>query len=299
MRSAVAWTVAVILAVPAAHLAVRADTSPIRISTEPGGDIDAGTSAQWDGAWENVHGAFFWNGSAWVTNDTAAHLYFTDQRTGQKLKPHVVRVVDPSPASLGQVAGMPSGYAVGKSLYSYAAAKAAGGGSWAYSALRYDVAQPDGTAIVLLSRGTGNGTAQPYLDAFVEEGNGSTTALLGGTTMVRFSGLGAAQAAALPLGSPTGTVRADLPTCAPAERAQYFLDINGGSDQGGVSYRVHTRCLVPIAVEHRGASFAIDFQIECPGADGQIHDIRLLPAIASEGPAGPHLRRRLPGHRAP
>ena len=92
-------------------------------------------------------------------------------------------------------------------------------------------------------------------------------------------------------------VRADLPTCTPSDRAQYWLDINGGSDMGGVSYHFHTLRLSPVQTEHWGDSFATDFQIEFTDSQGQIQDIRFLPALASEGPGGPHLRRRLPGRR--
>ena len=145
--------------------------------------------------------------------------------------------------------------------------------------------------------GTGNGTAKGYLDAYIEEVKGSTTAVLGDSVLYQFPEMSAAQATLQAPDLDGANVRADLPTCTPPDRAQYWLDINGGSDMGGATYHFHTQCLSPVATEHWGTSFAIDFQIEFFDAQGQIQDIRFLPALASEGPGGPHLRRHLPGRR--
>ena len=81
-----------------------AGTTPIHVDTEPGGDVDTGTRDQWDGQFENTNGAMFWNGSAWVTNNTAAHSYFTDLRTGQRIKEYTVTVVDSTATLLGSIA---------------------------------------------------------------------------------------------------------------------------------------------------------------------------------------------------
>jgi len=68
-------------------------TTPIRVDTEEGGDIETGTEDQWDDVYENLNGALFWNGSQWVTNDTFAHAYFTDLGTGERIKEHNVTVI--------------------------------------------------------------------------------------------------------------------------------------------------------------------------------------------------------------
>ena len=64
--------------------------TPIHIDIEAGGDVDSGTRSQWDGQLENINGAMFWKGSMWVTNNTAAHSYFTDLRTGKRIKEYTV-----------------------------------------------------------------------------------------------------------------------------------------------------------------------------------------------------------------
>jgi hypothetical protein len=46
--------------------AVHAGETYIQINNEPGGDIDKGARAQWDGVFENPNGAMVWNGSEWV-----------------------------------------------------------------------------------------------------------------------------------------------------------------------------------------------------------------------------------------
>ncbi len=95
-------------------------STPIHIDTEEGGDVyTCETSNSANSALANVNGALFWNGSKWVTNDTAAHAYFTDLRTGQRLKEHTVTTVDEDGTlSAGQLTSLP-GYTVTKNIYSY------------------------------------------------------------------------------------------------------------------------------------------------------------------------------------
>ena len=278
-----------------------AGTTPVRTEIEPGGDVDWGTAAQWDGVFENATGAIFWTGFQWTTDNMWAHTYFWDLRTDRRFKTHTLHAIDPSPATLGPVAGVPGGYTVTKSLHTYTARRSAPGAAFRYTAVRYDVLQPDGTAIVLLSRGTGNGTAKAYLDAYIQDGDGAgaTAAVLGGAVLYRFPGMSPAQAALQPADLGSAGVLANLPTCTPSDRAQYWLDVNGGSDMGGVSYHVRTQCLSPVATEHQGDAFAAQLQVEFLDAQGQIRDLRFAPAIAEEAPGGPHLRRRLPGRRVP
>jgi hypothetical protein len=61
---------------------LKAGTTVIHVETEGWGTIqhaDADTAV-------NTKGAMFWNGTKWVTNETAAHMFFTDIRTGKRLK---------------------------------------------------------------------------------------------------------------------------------------------------------------------------------------------------------------------
>ena len=259
-------------------------TTPIQICSEPGGDIDTGPKSQWNGQFENSNGAVFWNGSMWVTDATTAHKYFRDLRTGQRLKEHVITDVDSSTTLLGQVPGLPAGYTVTKRLYASIQPAAAGGGSYVYQAVEYEIDQPDGTSVLLRSRGTGTGTGQAHLDAYIEDGLGNTTGMLGDPVWFHFAGMTAAQAAAQTpdLGGPN--VRGSLPTCTPAERARYFMDINGGSDMGGVTYHFTTTCFTPATVRTSslGSSFITSFSIAFTDGSGQIREMVFKPALASE-----------------
>jgi hypothetical protein len=261
-----------------------AGTTPIHIDIEAGGDVDTGTRGQWDGQFENTNGAMFWNGSKWVTNATAAHAYFTDLRTGQRLYEYTVTIVDSSTTLLGQLPGMPAGYTVTKRLYTSTQPVVAGGGSYVYQAVEYETLQPDGTRILLRSQGTGNGTAQAHFDAYIEDGKGNTTGMLGDPVWFQLAGMSATQAAAQTPDLGASNVSGSLPTCAPAERARYFMDINGGSDMGGVTYHFKTACFTASNVHTTslGSSFITSFSIMFWNASSRVEELRFTPALASE-----------------
>jgi hypothetical protein len=54
--------------------AVHAGETYIQLNSEPGGDIDKGARAEWDGVFRNQNGAMVWNGSQWVINNTWAQI---------------------------------------------------------------------------------------------------------------------------------------------------------------------------------------------------------------------------------
>jgi len=103
-------------------------STPIHIDTEEGGDVyTCETSNPNNSALANVNGALFWNGSKWVTNDTAAHVYFTDLRNGQRIKEHAVTPIDEDgSAPAGPLTALP-GYTVTKNIYNYWVAKNSSG----------------------------------------------------------------------------------------------------------------------------------------------------------------------------
>lgn len=263
-----------------------AGTTPVHVDTEQGGNIDTGIRSQWDNDFENVNGAFFWNGTQWVTNDTAVHSYFTNLETGERFKIHHINDVDDSTSLLGVLPNIPAGYTVTKSLYSYTKDGKEPGISYTYQAVQYAVLQPDGTTIILRSRGTGNGTSDAYLDAFIEDGIGNTSALFGDPVLYYFSGLSATQAIAQTPALNSGNVLANLPTCNPGSTAQYWLDINGGSDMGGVTYHFHTQCLASARTVNWGSGFMSDFDIEFTDGQGEIQDIVFRPALVSQAVDG-------------
>ncbi len=49
---------------------------------------DAGKVIKDAGHLTNLNGAMVWNGSEWVVNNSWAHMYFSDLRTGKRLAPH-------------------------------------------------------------------------------------------------------------------------------------------------------------------------------------------------------------------
>ena len=262
----------------------EAGTVIIHVDTEEGGDIFAGTRAEWPALPQNAKGAFFWNGSRWVTNDTAAHMYFTRVDTGQRLMEYVVTVVDSSPVSQGLLPGIPTGFTVTKTLYSYTAQASAGKGAYVYSAVQYEIVLPDGTRTLLRSRGTGGGIGQAHFDAYVEDPAGNTAGILGDPVWFEFSGMTAAQAAAQSPLLGGSAVRGNLPTCGDPVRSLYWMDKNGGSDMGGFTYRFKTSCLDPASVRTGafGGSFVTTFSLMYMDAGNQLQELRFLPALASE-----------------
>jgi len=329
-----------------------AGTTPIHIDIEQGGDIDTGTNSQWDSNYENVNGAMFWNGSKWVTNDTAAHAYFTDLRTGGKLNEHNITNIDnsklntsltdlwadyaeqvevyngevvqynadlaqynadlaayqldanlpiptpptvptqPNPPFGGQsmydtvttTVPAPPGYAITKTAYSYSIG-APDGSTYTYVAVEYKVAQPDGTTVVLKSRGSGNGESQAYFNVYVEDGKGNTTAMRGDPVWFNYSGMNADTAKGQMDGLSSSNVRGNLPTALSGNdpRNNYYMDINGGSDMGGVTYQMNTS-VVNSKTNNLGSAFATGFSIQYTDSNGQIQEIRLSPTINQEIP---------------
>jgi hypothetical protein len=276
---------------------IKADagTTKIHVDTEEGGNIDSGTKAQWDGLFANAKGAMFWNGSQWVTNDTAAHMYFTDLDTGQRLKEYNVTTVDPGIAVLGQILTRDGWFTVTKQLYRYTKGAASGGLSYSYQAVEYvivplppmeDPPLPShlSNPVILRSRGTGSGTAQAYFDIYIEDAAGNTNGILGDPVWYFFENLTAAQAVNQRPDINSAHVKGNLPTCSPSLNARYWMDINGGSDMGGLTYHFTTQCLDPATVKTAGfsPSFISTFSLMYMDSNNQLQKIVFTPALASE-----------------
>ncbi|HYN43854.1 MAG TPA: hypothetical protein VE129_18895, partial [Thermoanaerobaculia bacterium] len=73
---------------PSAH----GGTAIVKVMTQGRGEI-MGTDAHPASNLPAVRGAMFWNGEKWVTNDTAAHMYFVDLRTNLRIKEYETRNV--------------------------------------------------------------------------------------------------------------------------------------------------------------------------------------------------------------
>lgn len=265
----------------------QAGTTPIEVNIEPGGDVQTvneGDPYPGDSP-ENIHGALFWNGSRWVTNDTAAHAYFHNLETDRRLKEYNVTVVDNNPANLGTAAAYP-GYPVTKSLYIYTAPAASGTGTYSYQALQYVLTLPDTTKVILRSRGTGHGTSQAYFDVYIEDlGDGvtNTTAMRGDPVWFRYANTTAAQAVSQ-TDETVGKI-GYLPTYQPVERAQYWMDVDGGSDMGGVTYHMITSGIVPADshTHNLEMAFVTEFRYKFTDANDPSHlqDLVFQPVIAA------------------
>ncbi len=140
---------------------------------------------------------------------------------------------------------------------------------------------------VLRSRGTGNGTASPYFNCYIEDidVNGdllSVTAVKGDPVWFTYPCL----VEALNATSDTIGRRGELSIAYyPTATFDYFwLDIGGGSDMGGLTYHFHTSDLAPsaVAVENLGSSFVRDFSLQFADDQGDLIELHFLPEIVSE-----------------
>ncbi len=266
----------------AASAASQSSCSPIHVDTEEGGDIDffpEGGSP--DGVYENVKGAIFWNGTKWVTNDTAAHMYFTCGDTGQRIKNYILLATLDGSGSPGVVFAQ-GGFTVTQSIYSYTVSAADNSGNYLYQAVEYSIdnsAAPD-EKYILRSRGTGNGTSQVYLDIYIQKNYTNTIAFRGDPVWYIYDNTTAQQA--VQITSDTQGRSGYLPTYAPNTRAQYWLDINGGSDMGGRTFYFRTSQIAPVKTKNLGSSFPTEFRIKFMDSGGQLDEFMVLPRIISE-----------------
>jgi hypothetical protein len=238
-----------------------AGTTPVHVDVEGNGTvtkISGGT---------NDRGAAFWNGSAWVTNETAAHTYFTDLRTGLRIKEYTTTVFQGT--QLGTIAY--DSCSIQRSLYTYQ--KAGSDGVFSFSAVQYRVHDSTtGKDFILRSRGSGTGTANAYFDIYIEDpSGGNVTAVRGDPAWFTYP---MSIEDALHWNSTTAYKTGDFPT----PGGSYFLDLGGGSDMGGLSWQFHTAALsVADSALSLGSSFAIDFSYKYVDGSGNLQELRFLP----------------------
>jgi len=338
-----------------------AGTTVIHVETETGGDIDAGLNSQWDNNYENVNGAMFWNGSGWGVNDTYGHMYFTDLRTGEKLKDFNQTVIDhtltsssditdlwaaysaqldqytadvdyynnvalpaynaalaaydptsgdppptpptvpvqPDPPFSGQnlyaedsyteyVPG-PNGmmYEITKAVYTYSIGENGGaGGQYAYQAVEYTVQlvdentlAPSGPKVVLKSRGSGQGDSDDtaYFNCYIQNEDGSTEAMRGDPVWFHYNqGIDTAKDNMDGLSS--ANVKGNLPTVS----SQYWMDVDGGSEMGGKTFKMLTGNIGTPNTTNLGSAFPTGFSIQYTDAAGNLQEIILTPDIIQE-----------------
>ena len=262
-----------------------ADDSPsactIHVDTEEGGNIDVVANGGLpDGVDENANGAIFWNGARWVTNDTAAHMYYTCLETGQRIKNYTVLATLDGSGSPGVVFAQ-SGFTVTQSIYNYSVGAADFGGIFSYQAVDYsiDTSRPH-ERIIVRSRGTGNGTSQGYLDIYIQENYTDTIAFRGDPVWFHYANTTAQQATLIT--SDTQGRFGYLPTYTPSARARYWIDSNGGSDMGGMTYFFRTSQITADRTRNLGSSYATEFRIKFVDGASQLVEFIVLPRLISE-----------------
>lgn len=259
--------------------------SYIQLNREPGGDILVGTSANPT----NQNGAFVWDGATWRVNNTWAHTYFTDIRTGQRIVSNTPVITLESRGISGMVFQTSTygiAFTVTARSYTYAV-PARAPGTYTYEAIEYvadwrctyDPYRRLDWKVVLRSRGSGNGTAYPYFDIYVQTWPTRTDAFRGDPVWYLYD---SDAEHAVQFASETAGRTGYLPTADPPERARYWLDTDGGSDMGGFTYFLRTGAL-PCRTRDKGSSFPIEFRFMWyDAASNTVKGVIVLPAIKQE-----------------
>jgi hypothetical protein len=199
---------------------LKAGTTVIHVDTEGWGTIQYANAD----SVANTKGAIFWNGTKWITNNSWAHMFFTDLRTGQRLQNyHFVNVSDRTAIS---PAFDSLSYHIIRQNYQYAY-PAKQGGTYQYEAVEYLISDTTAKQVIIRSRGTGNGIENSYFDIFVEVVPNQITAIRNDPLWFTYPA-GMSMEEALEQTSPTQYLTGTLPTT----DGYYFMDLNGGSDMG-------------------------------------------------------------------
>jgi parallel beta-helix repeat protein len=245
----------------------------IHVDTEEGGDIEVGSA---DGIPENSKGAMFWNGSKWVTNDTAAHMFFTEVISFERLMQYtLVADLNASTPAEQDI----QGYHVSRSTYTYVAL--AQGGVYRIEAARYRITRSDSQEIIWLDS-RGNGYGQVSFNIYIQTQAGTTIAIRDGSAWFNYSEP-PALAAQRSFSDPTGRAGI-LTSCDPlkADRSRYWVDLNGGSDMGGLTYYFHTSNL-PNRTSTLGNCYPDEFRLKyMTSGTNQLEEFRVRPVVYSE-----------------
>jgi len=248
-----------------------AGTTVIHVDTEGSGDI-----VDTAGKTINTKGAIFWNGTAWVSNDTAAHMYFSDIRTGLRLMDYATTIVQGGQPGAVTIPGNVG--TLQRSTYEYQ--KATARGIYQFKASQYRLTMPGVAAITLRSRGTGNGAGGAYFDIYIEYVAGNVLAIRGDPVAFQYA-MTTDQALLQ-----TSTANSRVWTL-PTSGGSYFIDANGGSDMGGISCQFHTANL---SLADGGLAmptpYAVDFSYKWMDKGNKLQELRFIPYVEPILPGG-------------
>ena len=273
---------------------VHAGTDLIRISIEGFGDIVSETTGK-----ANHRGAMFWNGNEWVADEHYAHQYFTDTTSGERIKTFI-NIVDVSVSS-SEADSTPHSDGYGKSfpaqtLENYTITKQAfyytktcdpqkQTGSFQYGGVEYRIMDSStGKVVILVSRGSGSGlSSNTYFDVYIEDprtdSTKATTAFINDPLWYHFpmdavSALSKADISSYRVGSLSGASNQ-------SNMGDFYLDFNGGSDMGGISYELHTS---PLSTKFAdtSSSYVTSFELKFTDSQGNLTKIVVNPTLLNE-----------------
>jgi hypothetical protein len=247
----------------------RAPTTPIHIDTEKGGYIYTGTESERTDRPQNLNGVIFWNSEKWVTQNTTAHKYFTDLRTGYRLKNHTI-AYESGDESSGQ--HTVDGKTVKIASYSYDIA------GRTFSATKYSMEIQERTnteewMFEVRSRSSG-GTDRGYLHLLIQDPLGHTLVLREGIKAYSLQ-------KSLGSFSDTDIVPSDTTFYMPNGSSVYWLDINGGSDMGGVTFKLFTESSDLSSLDMGTETVISSFEVQYTNSTGSINAIAIRPHIIS------------------
>ena len=247
-------------------------TTPIHIDIESGGDIFTGTAAEKTPQPQNHNGALFWNGTGWMTTDTSAHEYFTDLRTGQKLHKDnlILEVRGDTIGASRQVDNVSIAVKDVKYTDKLASGRRSTNSVHDYEITVYD--NGSGTwKLLLRSRCDGRDVNHTYFQVYVQDTLNHTLIFKEGI-----------QAMATGLAIP-GVLEWDVGGAnrtffLPNASSQYWLDVNGGSDMGGLTFRLVTGTLDLSAVGlGNGTTVIRSVEIKYTNSTGSLNSVAVHP----------------------
>ncbi len=251
----------------------------IHVSFEEGGNVQGP-----NGGVINENGDLYWNGSAFITADTAGHMYFSDLSTGTRLIPLSEETVTGTGTYGAENALYQINIAVQSMNYNYEA-QAASGGTYSYEGREYRVtavytdketSETQTDVIVLRSRGVGTGTGNSYFDAFLQvAGSGDVTAIRSDPNWVLYSGMTMEEA--LAADEEDGTLCGSFADAG----ADYYMDVNGGADMGGRSYIFRTGEFEGVGTEDESDVYSTGFALRYHGGS-EIINLIFAPLLIGE-----------------
>ena len=273
-------------------------TTCTSVEMETGGCIRASGTASPD--CDNSVGAMFWDGSGWVVNDTYGHMYFATTCNsgcpvpcvpGAKVKDFTTTQA-PCQAQGSGVEVLretgPSGteYRAIHNIYSYA--KNRGGTEYTITAAEFVVQPvlsgtdtPTGQKVVLRSRSANATSFTPYFDVYIANEDGTTTEAFRSDPVWFHYAMGMDQA--LVQTDPTAYRMGEMVTL----NSEFWLDVGGGSEMGGKTFKLITDSLSNGELDGLNTSFISRFAVQYTDGNDVLRQLLFCPHVYSISPSAP------------